>query len=122
MAIKDKQLILVQLAEIFGALQNFQLPDTVKGYGGLGFSDDGTIVSVPMTLIDAGPFQTYEALCAGFFLAQLSIADQSTILKGWRGNGVRERLELFLKEGLPGVVRQIDTDRKVLVHGDLSKC
>jgi hypothetical protein len=74
-----------------------------------------------MTLIDGGPFQSYEALCSEIIHSQLTLADQSAILEGWRPNGIRRRLDQFLMEGLHQVMSQVDSSKKVLVHGDLSK-
>lgn len=119
--IQDKHTILLQIAEIFEAIQKYQLPDTIKEYGGLRFDETGVIVSAPITLIDGGPFQSYEALYYEIIHSQLMVADKSAILEGWRLDGVRRRLDQFLVEGLHQVMRQVDSSKKVLVHGDLSK-
>ena len=121
MRMQDKRKIILQIAEIFEALQRYRLPDTVKEYGGLRFDEHGVIVSAPMTLIDGGPFQSYEALYSEIINSQLILAEQSTILQGWQPNGVRRRLDQFLKEGLHQIMPQGESNTKVLVHGDLSK-
>ena len=120
MRMQDKRKIILQIAEMFEALQRYRLPDTVKEYGGLRFDEHGVIVSAPMTLIDGGPFQSYEAFYSESIHLQLDVADQNAILEGWRPNGVRKRLDQFLIEGLHQVMSQVDSSHKVLVHGDLS--
>ena len=121
MTMQDKHTILLEVAEVFAALQKYQLPNTVEEYGGLRFNEHGIIVSAPMTLLDGGPFQSYEALYYEIIHSQLMVADKSAILEGWRPNDVRRRLDQFLVEGLHQVMCQVDSSKKVLVHGDLSK-
>jgi Phosphotransferase enzyme family len=104
MTLQDKQLVLRQLAEVLEALQRYQLPDTIKDYGGLGFDGVGHIVSAPMTLVHGGPFQSYETLYREILHSQLAAADQSS-LEGWRSNGVRKRLDLLLVQRLDQVIR-----------------
>lgn len=42
-----KQNILRQVALVFKSLQQYEVPASVKGYGGLGFAEDGSIVVGP---------------------------------------------------------------------------
>ena len=121
MTMQDKHTILSEIAEVFEALQKYQLPNTVEEYGGLRFNEHGIIVSAPMTLVDGGPFKSYEALYSKIIHSQLILADQSAILEGWKPNGVRRRLDKFLVDGLHRVMSQVDSSTKALVHGDLSK-
>ena len=44
---KTKKDMLEQVARVFKLLQQYQLPASVKGYGGLGFADDGSIAVGP---------------------------------------------------------------------------
>jgi hypothetical protein len=122
MTVQEKRSVLQQIAEVFGALQKYQLPISVKEYGGLRFDENGAVVSGPMTLIAGGPFQSYEALYTEFVSSELAASDKSSILQGWRPNGVRERLEQFLRYGLHQLINQVHSRKKVLVHGDLSTC
>lgn len=122
MAVQEKRLVLQQIADIFGALQQHRLPSSINNYGGLRFDENRAIVSGPMTCIAGGPFQSYETLYMELILSELAASDESSILQGWRPNGVRERLEQFLRHGLHQLVSQVDSGRKVLVHGDLSRC
>lgn len=117
---QGRRLVLQQIAEILGALQKHQLPDTVKEHGGLKFDGDGAIASGPMTLIAGGPFQSYAALYKGLVDSALNTSDESSILKGWKPKNVRKRLEQFLSEGLHQVLCEADSSTKMLVHGDLS--
>lgn len=61
MHIDRKQKILSQMAKILKALQDFVLPESIKGYGGVTFDDSGRIVSTSMTSVGNGPWPLYEA-------------------------------------------------------------
>lgn len=59
----SKRGILKQIARIFKLIQQYELPASVKGYGGLGFADDGSIVVGPTPIYGAtGACDTYHQL------------------------------------------------------------
>ncbi|EHL03113.1 hypothetical protein M7I_0805 [Glarea lozoyensis 74030] len=57
-----KQDILHQIANVFKLIQNFSLPESVKGYGGLTFNDSGEIVTGPTTIPCGGPFTEFHEI------------------------------------------------------------
>lgn len=122
MTLQDQIFILGQMAEVLGALQRFELPCTIKEYGGLNFDESGHIVSAEMTILHAGPFRKHAMLYTEMLRSQLLAADKNVVLKGWRPSGVRERLDHFIAQGIDRIIQSIDPERKVLVHGDFSTC
>ncbi|RHZ62525.1 hypothetical protein CDV55_107019 [Aspergillus turcosus] len=53
---------------------------------------------------------------------QLADADTSPVLRGWRQDGLRTRIDRFLDEGLGAVLSDcsIDLDRLAFIYGDLT--
>ena len=120
----QKASVVDQIADIFSVVQNAPLPRTVVSHGGLTVSDDGDIVSGQMTTLEGGPWPTYSAFLQTKFASQLKGAEQSSALRGWKENGVRDRIDAFLSSGLEKRLQDsgIDGIQRVLVHGDLSEC
>ena len=61
MDLQGKQAIFAQMSEMLSALQKYQLPQGITGFGGLKFDAAGRIVSAAMSSVDAGPWPSYEA-------------------------------------------------------------
>jgi hypothetical protein len=113
---------ITQVAELLGALQNVSLPPNLDRYGGLTFDNTGKIVIGQFPLLEGGPFDSYAEVWTARLRQQLQEADNSPLLGGWRGNGVKDRIEKFLAEdGLKQALSGVDVAAKALVHGDLSK-
>ncbi|KAK4981016.1 hypothetical protein LTR28_009277 [Elasticomyces elasticus] len=72
---EDKKAVLAQMAHVFGLLQQCQILDSIKEYGGVDFDWSGNIISAPMTLVNGGPFPTYEACYKGIRQSKLAEAD-----------------------------------------------
>ena len=123
MPFEEKKAVVEQVADVFAALQGAKLPEGVKAYGGLTIDDSGAIVSGQMTTAKGGPWSQYWDLWAGRFRGELSQADESPVIQGWKPNGVRVRIDQFLESGLEKELRAagVDTSLLVLVHGDLSR-
>jgi len=121
LSLDDKRVILGQMADIFSLMQSFKLPDTVTALGGLSFDDQAEIVSAQMTLLKGGPFESQVDLLTAHFKAQLEEADSTAIIGGWRGNGVRERIEKFIDSGIKENLKECTDTKKVMVHSDFSK-
>ena len=122
MSDKDKACILRQMADVLTILQQYQLPATVRGYGGLDFGPSGEYVSGPLSILHAGPFTTYGDLVKATIQSKLTKADTDPQVEGWRANGVRSRLDKFIAEGLHATMENMGTFPKVLVHADFSTC
>lgn len=115
--------VVEQVADIFAALQGTPLPQGVTGHvGGLTFTDDGQVVRGQMSLLPPGPWSTLEEFWVARLRYQLSDADKSSALNGWKGTGIRERIEEFINgDKIVRLLAGVDTTRRALVHGDLSK-
>ncbi|KAI4138391.1 MAG: hypothetical protein LQ341_004689, partial [Variospora aurantia] len=117
---KNKGFMLGQMAAVLALLQQYQIPSTIQGYGGLGFGPSGEYVSAPLSILDAGPFTTYEGLVKATIQSKLAKADTDPQVEGWRANGVRARLDKFIAEGLHVAMGNMGTFPKVLVHADFN--
>lgn len=116
----DKACILRQMADVLSSFQLIELPATIQDYGGLGFDSSGEYVSAPMSIMDAGPFSTYEDLVRATIRSKLIKADTDPQVEGWRANGIRARLDKFLAEGLHVTMKCMGSFPKALVHADFS--
>lgn len=120
-----KQSLQEQMAEILAAIQRHGVPDTVTMFGGLRFDDDGIMVSAAMTLNPAagtrasGPYASYADLCAGMLSQELLVADSNPVTKGWRANGIRERIEALL-DSIPRLLGPLASAKKTLVSADFT--
>ena len=122
MSLDQKKRILAQMAEMLKALQDFPLPDSIGGWGGVTLDDSGSIVSAPMTSVGAGPWSSFEGLFRGCLETAITEANSSPILQGWWANGVRERVDAFIEYGLSKQFRYFATKQdKSIVHADFSK-
>ncbi|KAK4170908.1 hypothetical protein QBC36DRAFT_250527 [Triangularia setosa] len=109
------------MAKIVKALQACSLPSTITGYGGLTFNEVGEIVSAAMPTVGAGPWPSYQASFQYRLGLALKKADSNPYIKGWRANGLRERIDAFVQRGVPAQFESLsDKDDKVVVHCDFS--
>jgi hypothetical protein len=118
-SLDDKKAVVEEIAQIAAAIQTFPLPETVDSFGGLTIKD-GKVVSGQPTVALGGPWKTYEEFWVGLLEIELSQADGNPVLEGWRANGVRERVDKFLSQGVRGLLADVEVTR-VFCHGDLSK-
>ncbi|KAL9088006.1 MAG: hypothetical protein Q9165_006347 [Trypethelium subeluteriae] len=75
MSQEQRSKILEQMADILAHFQRYKIPDSVKGYGGLTFNAAGEYVSAPLSILDGGPFPTYEALVKKTIESKLAKSD-----------------------------------------------
>ncbi|KAK4107639.1 hypothetical protein N656DRAFT_840325 [Canariomyces notabilis] len=119
MSMDQKRGILAQMARLVKALQDYQLPESIKGWGGLTFDDAGAIVSAPMPTVGAGPWSSLEDSYKDRLKVALARADANPHLQGWRVNGVRKRVDAFIEHGLPAYFAHLTSKHdRVIVHGD----
>lgn len=116
----NRACILRQMADVLSGFQLIELPANIRDYGGLGFGPSGEYVSAPMSILDAGPFPTYEDLVKATIQSKLAKTDTDPQVEGWRANGVRTRLEKFIAEGLHVAMKSMGSFPKALVHADFS--
>lgn len=119
---EKRGLVLGQISRILAALQHVQLPPGVAAHGGLTIDDAGNTISAQPTTLKGGPWPRYQDFWRAKFENQLADADSSPVLKGWRQDDLRGRIDRFLDEGLTAVLSGagVDTDRLCLIHGDLT--
>ncbi|KAF2278697.1 uncharacterized protein EI97DRAFT_465117 [Westerdykella ornata] len=121
MFIEEKQTVLAQMARILKALQDFDLPENIKEYGGVTFESSGNMISAPMTSVGSGPWHTYEDYFRDRLERALKKSDENPYIKGWHANGVRQRLEAFVKSGVPAQFQSLESrDGKCIVHADFT--
>jgi hypothetical protein len=122
MHLDQKKNILAQMAKLLKALQDFPLPKSITGFGGVSFDDSGGIVSTSMTSVGSGPWWSYEAHFRDRLQLALQRADPNPYIKGWHANRVRQRLNAFLKNGIPKQFEHLESKQvKTIVHADFSK-
>lgn len=122
MHLDRKKNILAQMAKFLKALQDFRLPESITEYGGVTFDDSGRIVSTSMTSVGSGPWPSYEAHFRDRLQLALQNADANPYIRGWHANGVRQRLDAFLKSGVPEQFESLESKHdKAIVHADFSK-
>jgi hypothetical protein len=68
----DKNKTLKEVAGIVWAMQQYELPESIQGFGGLDFDRDGNTVSRRLTVFSCGPFTTYSMLINGILYDQLA--------------------------------------------------
>lgn len=121
MDLGEKKQVLAQIARILKSLQDYQIPAGLF-FGGLTFDGTGSIVSSAMTNVGDGPWPTYQASYKGQLEMALAEADVSHYIEGWRGNGIRERLDAFIERGLPAQFKFLDLSHdRIITHADFSE-
>ncbi|KAK2758251.1 hypothetical protein FQN54_004096 [Arachnomyces sp. PD_36] len=120
MTLNDKTKTLGEIASIVRAMQEYELPESIKGFGGLDFDRDGNIVSAPLTVFSCGPFTTYSELVKGILREQLAAADKIPVLEGWRAKDIWARLDKFITEDVERMLQSANAGKKRLVHGDFT--
>ncbi|KAH9910004.1 hypothetical protein F4778DRAFT_28701 [Xylariomycetidae sp. FL2044] len=121
MSLDEKKGILAQMAELLKALQDYELPGSIEGWGGVTISDGGAIVSAPMTSVGAGPWSSFEDSYRGRLEVALGKADRNPYLQGWRANGVRERIDAFIERGLAAQFSDLASKQaRTIVHADFT--
>lgn len=116
-----KRTVIAQIAQIFKHIQQFPLPSSIKGYGGLGFALDGSIVTGPTVIVGGGPSETHSALYAEYFQTQRILSEKCDVVRGWKGTDLPGRIEKFAKEKFTGICEWEQDLRPTLVHADFGK-
>jgi hypothetical protein len=117
--------ILGQVAEVLKTVQDFKLPATCSRFGGLTFDQDKNVISGPFVVEPyTGPFADMKTLYQNMLRMQLKEADRSLVALGWRGNGLRDRIDAFAERGLESVLSKVLTQdvEPRLIIGDVGMC
>lgn len=121
MDLGEKKHVLGQIARILKSLQDYQIPAGLS-FGGLTFDHTGKIVSSAMTNVGDGPWPTHQASYKGQLETALAEADVGHYIKGWRDNGIRERLDVFIECGLSAQFKSLDLSHyRIITHADFSE-
>lgn len=121
-SLKQKRGILAQMARILKGLQDYQLPRSIQGWGGLTFDDRGAIISALMPTVGAGPWSSLEESYRDRLKVALSRVEENPYLRGWRFNGLRERVEDFIERGLPRQLADLASSQdRAIIHADFSE-
>lgn len=116
----EKWDIVRQMAQVFKAIQSYELPATVRGFGGLNFDEDGNVVVGATPIHGGGPCETLQELYAEYFRTQLAFADKCDVVRGWRDTPLRDRLDKFAAEKLGELLETLPLEvKQTLVHADL---
>lgn len=107
-----------QIAELVKSFQELEIPQSMKGYGGMTFDGEGNIVGGELTTYKAGPFKTYSEMMKAMLCEKLATADASDILRGWAS--IRTKIEEFVEKSVDELIGNVDTSKRMLVHGDFT--
>ncbi|AEO63735.1 uncharacterized protein THITE_2058678, partial [Thermothielavioides terrestris NRRL 8126] len=120
-----KKAVLGEIARVLRLLQQYKLPASVEGYGGLGFAEDGTIAVGPTAIYGATKrCETYHELYTECVSSPLFvIVNSSSKAAGWKDSDLRTRIDEFVERGFkPLLERSADLKpRQTLVHGDFGE-
>ncbi|KAK0726542.1 hypothetical protein B0T21DRAFT_385758 [Apiosordaria backusii] len=120
-SLEQKTAVLRQMAAILKALQDYPLPKSIQGWGGLTFDSSGAIVSAPMPSVGAGPWSSLENSYRCRLKAALDKADKNPYLKGWRPNGIRDRVDDFIERGLSAQFSDLTSSQdRAIIHADFT--
>lgn len=108
-----KQDILRQVADVFKLIQDYSLPESVKGYGGLGFNESGHVITGPTAIPCGGPFSELQDMYLQMLRRQLAESDTSERIGGWHANNLRGRLEAFASNGMAQKAAQSSIARQL---------
>ncbi|ORY70468.1 uncharacterized protein BCR38DRAFT_107309 [Pseudomassariella vexata] len=121
MSLEQKKGILAQMVALLKGLQSYELPESIRGWGGVTFDDNGAIVSAAMTTVGAGPWSSFEDSFRARLKIALAKADKSPHLQGWRPNGVRKRVDAFIEQGLAAQFDGFTSKHdRAIIHADFT--
>jgi len=121
MSLEEKKNIMAQMVKLLKALQDYRLPNSLKGWGGVTFDNTGAIVSAAMPSVGAGPWSSFEESYRSRLKVALRRADDNPYLQGWRANGVRDRVEAFIERGLAAQFSDLRSkEDRAIIHADFS--
>ncbi|KAJ7494468.1 kinase-like domain-containing protein [Mycena galericulata] len=112
--------MLESLAEVFAKLKAMPNPGGPGSrFGGLGYDAEGKIVLGPTCLAyDEGPFATAKDHYKAWIGGQWEDAKRNARADGWKVDGLHERIEKFVREGLDSALHCLDGCDPVFIHAD----
>jgi hypothetical protein len=119
---EDQDYALTQVAQTVKCLQDFELPEGARLFGGLTFDSVGKLGNTRSSIPCGGPFSTYRDFVQGMCQWQLEASERSAHLNGWKDfPELRQRLKAFFDAGLKDIICQIPDYDPCLVHADIGK-
>ncbi|KAJ7491130.1 hypothetical protein FB451DRAFT_1222146 [Mycena latifolia] len=112
--------MLEALADVFAKLKTMPVPNGPGSrFGGLGYDSDGKIVLGPTCLAyDDGPWATAQDYYKSWICGQWADAQKNPRSDGWKVDGLHERIEKFVNEGLDSALGCLDGCHPVFIHAD----
>lgn len=120
--LEKKKNVTRQVAEVFAAIQSYNLPDTVKGCGRLHFRGaDGDVETVPRDGLKSAGADSIIELYRELLIHEFRQSEKSNLVQGWKrtDNEIDIRLANFLSQGLQNLLSRVDAERR-LIHADFS--
>ncbi|KAL4908172.1 hypothetical protein BDW74DRAFT_97962 [Aspergillus multicolor] len=117
---QERACVFEQMTALLKALQSYKLPDHII-FGSVTFDKDGHIMSTAMTSVGAGPWPAFEASFKGRLEVALAKAEANPYIKGWHANGIRERLNAFVDQGVPAQFESLTSPQdRAIIHADFT--
>ncbi|KAJ7184465.1 hypothetical protein C8R46DRAFT_1064131 [Mycena filopes] len=109
--------MLESLADVLTKLR--AIPAPAGQFGGVGYDAEGKIVLGPTCLgYDEGPFTTAQEHYKAWIGGQWEDAKKNSRTAGWRAEGLYDRIEKFVNEGLDSALACLEGCKPVFVHAD----
>jgi hypothetical protein len=121
MLLENQKDILRQIAQLFKAIQSYDLPHTITGYGGLAFGAKGGVISGATTIWFGGPFDASKEMHPQIFEKQLELAETTQLVNGWKETRLSGSVSGYSNLEVLKRFSKITVTRLTLVHGDVSE-
>ncbi|TQV99929.1 Protein kinase-like domain [Cordyceps javanica] len=119
----DQAKVILQLADIYSALQRATIPSTADKFGGLSFDSHGRIVSGGIAMREGGPWATLSDFWSDKLRDVIGGARETSFLHTPSKDGAQliERVQKFLDDdGVAKALQGVDTNLRCLVHSDFT--
>ncbi|KAJ6531754.1 kinase-like domain-containing protein [Mycena capillaripes] len=115
---KDTRVRMLEaLTDVFAKLKTIPSPGGM--FGGLGYDTEGKIVLGPTCLAyDEGPFVTAKDHYKAWIRGQWKDSKRNPVSDGWKIDGIDQRIEKFVAEGLDSALACLDESKPVFIHAD----
>ncbi|KAJ6620361.1 hypothetical protein B0H10DRAFT_2022548 [Mycena sp. CBHHK59/15] len=112
--------MLEALADVLAKLKSMPVPSGSKyRFGGLTYDSDDKIVLGPTCLgYDEGPFTTAKEHYRAWIVGQWEDCKKNARADGWKVDGLHERIEKFINDGLESTMSCLDDCEPVFIHAD----
>lgn len=121
---EDQKKVILQLADIYAALQKANIPYTADKFGGLTFDSRGNMVSGETAMRQGGPWANLSDFWTDKLRDVLDGAKETSFLRTSDKHGTQlfKRVKKFLSDGgVAKVLQGVDTTQRCLIHSDFSE-